>query len=122
MQQQAANNGVNTDRLAGTGSPGDQEVGHFGQIADHRFASRAFPQSQGQFGLGLHLLKDIGFNHAAQADHPDIGIGDFNSHHRLTRHRGFDTDAGRRQSQRQIVGEGGNPVHLDPGLGDLFYP
>jgi hypothetical protein len=40
LVEQRQDHRVDTDRLAGTGGTGDQQVRHLGQIDDHRLASR----------------------------------------------------------------------------------
>jgi hypothetical protein len=35
MEKETADDGMNTDCFTAAGSPGDKQMGHFGQIADY---------------------------------------------------------------------------------------
>ena len=93
---------------------------HAGQVSRYGLAAGAFPQRQGQPGPGLNLLKSAGLDDAAQADRAGTGIGHLNTDYRSTRHRCLNPDTRRRQSQRQVIGQGGDSFHLYPRLGHLF--
>src|SRR4030042_7197919 len=98
VDDQAADNGVETGGLATAGGAGNKQVWHPGEVGSYRFTTGPLSQSQCQLGFGICFLEGGGLDYAPEVDQSEGGIGDFDTHYRFSGYRGFDSDARCRES------------------------
>jgi len=112
LEEDAEDHGVEADALAAARSPGDEEVGHLGQVGDHRGAHDVFAQGQGQAGGGL-LIGPLRQN-LSEGHHLALGVGHLDAQDPLAGHRRHDADGQGLQGQGQVVGQPSDLADLDP--------
>ena len=103
LVQQADQHGVHPDRLTGTGGTGNQQVGHFGQIGNHRLTGDVVTECQGQ--CRFVVVIGFGCEHLAEVHHFPVFVGDFNADVGLAGNDLHDPHADHRQRARQILGQ-----------------
>src|SRR3989344_4298529 len=88
-------------RFARSGGSRYEEVGHFPQIGEMRFAGYACTQGYEKRFVGT--LKLIGKKESAETDHGFRGVWYFNADQRFPRYRSFYAQRMGGQSQSQII-------------------
>ena len=86
---------------------------HLGQIGNHRFAVHILAKGHGDLGLAL-----LPFIALEQIAHDDLGldaVGHLHAHRTLARHGRKDVDALGLQGGGDVVGVGGDLLHLHAG-------
>ena len=111
--QQSGDNRIDTNTLARTGCPGDEQMRHGGQIDGHRATGHVLSQRDGQ--RPFDALEHLGFQHRAERHQRNIGIWHLDADDGTTGHWGFDTDGRCCQRQRQVVGQIRDLADLDLG-------
>ena len=104
---------VDRDRLAGAGGAGDQQVGHAGEVGDHRVAADVLAEREREVGIGFlevgarqQLPQQHGLALAVgQLDADDAAAGDRGGTHRNGAHGACD-----------VVGEADHPRGPCAGL------
>ena len=80
---------VDTDRFTGTGSSGNQKMGHLGNIRHHDFTCNIFAHRKGQFRL--MALEFLGGNQLPERYDGILRIGNLNTHGCFSRNRRFNS-------------------------------
>ena len=112
--------GVDADRLTGTGRSGDQKMRHLGQIGHHDLPADILTHGKSQFRLKvpeypvIHQLPEM-YDHILFVRHLDTDG-------RFARDRRLDTDIGGRQIQLDIVCQGENLADLGSLLREHLIP
>ena len=102
--QQADDDGIHADGLAGTGGTGNQHMGQLSNIADDGITADVLTHSKGRFGLGFGEFSRV--NDFPQRNSGDCPVGDFNPHYGDPSRNGSDTHTGGAQAQSDIIGAG----------------
>ena len=103
--EQGRDDRVNHDRLTGTGSTGDQQVGHLGEVGDDRRALGIAADGELEWAA-----LNIG-QHVTQVDVLALAVRNLDAHQRRTRDRGKDTHRLGGKRQRDIVLEARDLAH-----------
>ncbi len=111
FEQDAADHGIEGNALPRSGGPGDEEMGHAGQVRDHGVADDILAQGDGKDEAGF--AERLAVQDLPEIDGFPVAVGDFNADGGLAGDRGHDPDAGRFQGQGEVIGKGGDPVDLD---------
>jgi len=112
LVQQAQHHRVDRDRLARTGSAGNQKVRHPRQVGHRRPAGDVLAQRQRQRAVGLVVF--LGAQQFAQVDHLAVGVRRFQADHRLARDHVDHPHRLHRQPARDVLVQRGNLADLDP--------
>ncbi len=76
LQEKSGQHRVDAHALARTGGPGDEQVGHSGQIAEHRMAAHVRPQGYRQ--LALDTVEGGRLDHLLEGDQLGRLVGHLN--------------------------------------------
>ena len=115
LEQDRQDHCVDAYRLTGTRSTGYQQVRHFRQIGNHRFAADVMPQGQGNRRLGI--IKFGGRQHFAEAHDLAVFVRDLDTHGGFTRNDFNHPHAGYRQRTSKVLGQVGNATDFDACCG-----
>ena len=102
LVQQTDDNGIHAHGFTGTGGTGDQQVGHFGNVTHDAASVNALAQRNG--GHGFCLGKLGGIDNLPQGDRRDRAVRYLDANHGDLSGNGSDADAGRAQTQGNIIG------------------
>ncbi|GBF26725.1 hypothetical protein MnTg02_01766 [bacterium MnTg02] len=89
--QNAGNDAVQTDTLAGTSGPGDEHVRHVLQVRNERLAGDGFAQHNRQRRIAV--AKRPGVQDVSQVNNRMLPVGDFDANCAFARYRRHDADA-----------------------------
>jgi hypothetical protein len=111
IEENAADHGVDHDALARSGGPGDENVGHLGQVARLGMAEDVLAESDGQLGFaGAELL---GEHDVLEMNQLSPVVGDFDADHGFSGDGTDDPHGDGAHGQGQVVGEVDDAVDLD---------
>ena len=111
LVQKANDDGIHAHGFTGTGGTGDQQVGHFGNVTHDAASVNALAQRNG--GLGFCLGKLGGIDNLPQGDRRDRPVRHLDANHGNFSRNGGDADAGRAQTQGNIIGAAGDFIQPD---------
>ena len=100
--QDGTDDRVETNTFTSTGSSGDQQVWHLGQIDHHWIARDVFAQEHRDIHLG-HPRIGL-FHHVTQTDDLSFFVGDFDANRVFTWNRRDNPHAWDAQCDRQVIG------------------
>ena len=103
--EQGRDDGVDHDRLTGTGGTGDKQVGHLGEVGDNRRALGIATDGKLE-RTALHIGK-----HVAQVDVLTLTIGNLDTNERGARYRREDAHRLGGKRKRDIVLEARDLAH-----------
>ena len=106
--EQADDNRIHANRLAGASRTGNQHMGHFCNIADDTAATDVFADSKGRFRLGFCEFGRI--NYLSQGNHGHSAVRNLDTDNRDLAGNRRNPDAGCTETERNIVGHGSQLV------------
>ena len=121
LVEKADDDGVHANRLTGTGSTGDQHMGHFGNVAHNAVAPDVLAHGEGGLSLcpgKFRRIDDLPQGHGGHGT-----VGHLNAHNGNLTGNGGNPHAGGAQAQGNVIGAGGElaephalvQLHLIPG-------
>jgi len=117
-KEQAGQDGIEADTLAGTRCSGDEQMGHSGQICPHRLTGGIFPEGDGQrcgrAGEGL------GFQNYPDGHHFPPVVREFNTDRGFAGDWRHHAETGGFKRHGQVIGETDNATDLDSRCRSIF--
>ncbi len=110
--ENTTNQGVHTNAFTRTSGAGNQQVGHFRQIAHNSAAVDVNAQSNADFGLALAEI--LRTQNVLKVNRAGLLARHLNAHHRFAGHRGLNAQTTRRQGQGNIVRQIDNAGNFHP--------
>ena len=111
LVEDAHDDRVDTDGFTGSGRARDQEVGHLGDIRDHRVAAYVFTDRKSETALGASEF--LCLQNIPQIDDRGVLVGHFDADGGLSGDRSLNSDVDGGQRQLDVVGQIHDPADLD---------
>ena len=115
LVEDAGDHGVEGDALPGPGGPGDQEMGHDGQVGDVDLAVDGLAQGEGQLRRRIEEL--LGLDDVPELDDLALVVGDLDAQRGFARDP-LDADRFGLEGEGQVLGQVGHLGDLDAGVGE----
>ena len=115
LVQNAHDDRVDADRLAGTRRAGDEQVRHPGDIRHDCLAAQI--SADGKRELALGIPEFLGFQDIPQGDDGGVPVGHFDPDGGFPGDRRLDPDIDRRQAELDVIGKAYDLAHLDALFG-----